>query len=136
MKFFKPKKIDLTQQGLAKVLGELEAAILECMWEHGHTTARDICDCLNSERSLSFNAVNTVLNRMVEKKLLHKKKDNSYYYYMPAKSKDAFAEMMNTNVFSSLLDDKHLFSIASFAQFVKSLPADQRKSLKKLLDEL
>ena len=131
MGLFKPKKVDLSEKGLAKVLGELESQIMNCIWHHEQDTVREICDCLNMKRKISFNALNTVINRMVEKEILLKKKDGSYYYYRPALSEEEFVKNINSTVFSSLLEDDVLFNVETF---VNSLPESKKKDILKALN--
>lgn len=132
---FSPKRIDIEEEGLAKVLGTLESEILDFIWNERSASARIVCDHLNLKRPLSFNAVNTVLGRLVDKGILQKRKSNGCFQFTPKYTRSELYDSVSHNVLSSLLRDKSIFSIASFAEALHDLTPDEKKELRKALDD-
>jgi len=71
--------------GIRKVLGDLEAEIMELIWmrppDQG-TTVRDIFGILYERRGLAYTSIMNTMTRLAKKKLLRvEKKDMAYIYY-------------------------------------------------------
>jgi predicted transcriptional regulator len=77
MTLFTPHHIHPQEQGIEKVLGELEAKVMEIIWQKECASVREVCEELcDSHKQLSFNAIMTVMNRLEAKKILKKRKTN------------------------------------------------------------
>ena len=50
--------------GVEKLLGELEAAIMDILWARGQATVREVLDELSSTRSLAYTTVLTIMSRL------------------------------------------------------------------------
>ncbi len=71
--------------GLRKVLGDLEAEIMELIWarpaDHG-TLVRDVFEVLYERRRTAYTTVMNTMTRLAKKNLLRiEKKDQAYVYY-------------------------------------------------------
>ena len=134
VKIFKPKNIRLDEQGMEKFLGELEAKIMECVWQNSRVTVREVRDTLASRaKDISFNAIMTIMNRLVEKGLLKKGQRQGIYSYEPLMSKQKFSRVMAKDIISSVLRDPILFSAASFSDVAKDLDKNILRKLKLFL---
>lgn len=105
-------------QGLRQVLGELEAEIMECMWELGSASVRDVHVCLAEKREIAYTTVMTVMSRLAEKGMLERRQEGRAYLYAPVETRDAFC----TNVVRRVMDG--LFGGAGrpvLAHFVENL---------------
>ena len=71
--------------GIRKVLGDLEAEIMELIWSRpaGQGTAvRDVFEVLYERRHTAYTTVMNTMTRLARKKLLRfEKKDQAYIYY-------------------------------------------------------
>ena len=71
--------------GIRKVLGDLEAEIMELIWERPvgqGTMVRDIFEVLYVRRHLAYTTVMNTMTRLAKKQLLRvEKKEQSYVYY-------------------------------------------------------
>src|SRR5680860_1755722 len=56
-------------EGLGQVLGDLEAEIMECMWDLGSASVRRVHECLQEDRNIAYTTVMTVMTRLAEKGL-------------------------------------------------------------------
>ncbi len=93
------------RQGMQKLLGELEAEVMEVVWERGACTARTVHEHFRqTNRSLAYSTVKTVLERLSEKHLLLRSKVEHAYVYRPAFSKAEFTNQAMQRIVDSLLD--------------------------------
>jgi predicted transcriptional regulator len=63
----KIKTIQLHEEGLNRFFGPLESRIMSILWNSESLTIKDVQSILNAENPISFNAVMTVMNRLLEK---------------------------------------------------------------------
>lgn len=124
------RRFDLDQHGLARVLGELEAEIIQAVWELGQPTVKDVTTALGPQAHVK--TVMTVMNRMVEKDLLHRRRCGRHFVYSAAFDRDAFGEQIAGRVLSGLLAD---FARPTLAHFVAEASADQLAELEQLIAE-
>ncbi|MBI4280473.1 MAG: BlaI/MecI/CopY family transcriptional regulator [Armatimonadetes bacterium] len=103
---------------LGRVLGDLEAEVMEVLWRKGQGSIREVWDELRSKRALAFNTVMTVMNRLVDKGLLHRLDRRRNYKYRPAIRRDEFLARVSRDVARALLAD---FGEVAVAQFLHVL---------------
>lgn len=134
MSKFKPKTIHLEGKGFEKVLGELEAKIMEIIWSKDHVCVRDVRDSLEkSHKDLSFNSVMTIMNRLVDKGLLVKQSKSGLNTYAAKVSKKEFSKSVTKNIFTSLLKDPSFFGATGFAELASDLDKDVLDKLRKII---
>jgi predicted transcriptional regulator len=114
---------------LSRVLGPLEAEVMEVMWSAGgRMSVRAVLDRLNDGRDspLAYTTVMTVMARLAEKEILRRQLDGRGYVYEPIVA-DAAAIAVR-----SVVRD---FGEAAVAQFVDEARADPklRRRLERLL---
>jgi predicted transcriptional regulator len=74
--------VRLSADGLAKVLGDLEARIMRVVWDLDEpASAREIHDHVARSHDIAPLTVITVLNRLVEKGLLTRAKRDDVFHY-------------------------------------------------------
>ena len=108
----------LDQRGLARVFGELEARIMEAVWEIGPATVQDVCDRLGPEQN--YKTVMTVMNRLVEKAVLVRRREARAFVYVACESREDFMHDVSRHVVEGLLQD---FGPAALAQFLAAVDA-------------
>lgn len=107
---------DPRKKGLRKMLGDLEADVMEAMWARGRATVHDVHEQLAADRELAYTTVMTVMSRLADKGLLEKWKDGPAYVYAPAATRDEFTRRTVGTVLSELMDD---FTAPVMSQFVE-----------------
>jgi predicted transcriptional regulator len=122
-------------QGVEKLLGELEAAIMDILWAQGEAAGRDVVDELNRSRSLAYTTVLTVMGRLVEKGLLTQHKVGRAHLFRPAMSREAFAAAAAGQVIRSLVEDFGDIALAQFSQELNNLDPARLAALKTLREE-
>ncbi len=120
----------LDDGGLRRVLGELEALIMELVWDSPEpVTIREVTERVGRHQPLAFNTVMTVMNRLVAKGLLVRSGRRGSYTYRPALSREAFLEEAARSVAAGLVRD---FGRLAVAQFVDVLAEEAPEALREL----
>ena len=127
---FKP-----SQQGLAKVLGHLEAEIMEIIWVKEKVSVREVYEELKLKREIAYTTVMTIMGRLAEKNILQKEARGNAYLYIPTMTREDFTAAMVREVIDGLMDDYADIASNYFAK--KTNPQDEAKinELEKLLDK-
>lgn len=134
MGIFKAKTIHLKGKGFKKVLGEVEAEILEILWKNSPLSVRQVRDGLaHNGRDLSFNAVMTIMNRLVDKSLLNKKEKAKMFCYAPTVSREAFSKSVAKDILSAVLKDSTFLSAAGLTDLADELDKDTLKRLRQFI---
>ncbi len=131
---FRLKQLKLDEDGLSKVLGFLEANIMETLWDRGDRSVRDVRDSLKGKKPYSFNTIMTVMNRLVEKKLLAKRTVGGAFVYRTLVTRDSFMHDVTKSIVRALVRDGSLFQVAAFVEAINECSEDDRKLLKKIVD--
>lgn len=109
-------RFDLDSRGLARVLGDLEARIMEAVWRLGAPTINDIMATLDP--APHYKTVLTVANRLVKKGLLTREPtEDRALAFRAVEEREAFVERISASVASSLVSD---FGHHALAQFVRA----------------
>src|SRR4051794_34682914 len=80
---------DHSGQGVEKLLGELELAIMRIVWARGTVTVREVLDALTPTRPLAYTTVMTIMSRLADKELLTTLKQGKTYQYRATLTPDA-----------------------------------------------
>ncbi len=113
------RSFNLAKQGLGRVLGSLEAEIMDILWARKReTTIREVWERIRLTRPIAFNTVMTVMNRLVDKGLLERRSGPRAYWFRPAQTKESFLEDISRQVAEELVQD---FGEAVIAPFVEAL---------------
>lgn len=122
----------LDQHGLARIFGELEAQIMDAIWELGEPTVGDVCDYLGKD--YNYKTVMTVMNRLVDKEILSRQRIGRAYSYTPCDGRDAFLARVSRNVVEGLLEDFGDLAIAQFVSAVDRVDPAQLAELQELIE--
>jgi len=121
----------LRDRGLRRVLGSLEAAVMEEMWRRGRTTIRRVWESLSSRRTLSFNSVMTIMNRLTEKGILIRGGRPRAHWFRPRESKDAFLTRVSKSVAEGLVKDFGDYAVAQFVAAVRDVDPQRLDALRR-----
>jgi predicted transcriptional regulator len=120
--------------GLTRVLGELEARIMEAIWQLGTPTGKQICDTLGP--GAHYKTVLTVTNRLVEKGLLSREPtDARAFRYRAVEDREAFLDRISGNVASGLLGDFGKPALARFVDAAEAVDPAYLDELERLVRE-
>ncbi|QNO13700.1 BlaI/MecI/CopY family transcriptional regulator [Alkalicella caledoniensis] len=121
------------QRGTKKVLGELEADILDVIWDSEPVTVREVCDKLNRNRNIAYTTVMTVMGRLAKKGYLEKNKceNTAAYIYNSVITKDEFQKSIVSSVIKGLMEDYKDQVLSHFASEVSKDELDKIEQLVK-----
>lgn len=96
--------VRLSAEGLAKVLGDLEARVMRVVWILGQpSTARSVHKQVIDDHDVALLTVITVLNKLVAKGLLKRAKREDVYHYEARLTESEFRALASQRVVSGIL---------------------------------
>ncbi len=93
------------RKGIRKVLGDLEAEIMELIWARPAdtgTTVRDIFEVLYQRRRLAYTTVMSTMSRLAKKRLLQVEKRDQTYIYTPTLTESEFISRLVSRILEDL----------------------------------
>ena len=111
-------------------LHELESEVMEELWETGERTVREVLDALNARAApkRAYTTILTVMQRLHGKGLLRRERQGRHDVYVPAMSRDEYAE---TQV-GALVTEYGDVALAHFARAVSRLDPKRREQIRRL----
>lgn len=96
--------VRLSAEGLAKVLGDLEARVMHAVWHLGRpASARVVHDEVVRFHPVALHTVITVLNKLVVKGLLRREKSADVYHYEARSTEAEFVAQASRRVVEGIL---------------------------------
>src|SRR5688572_8648570 len=92
--------------GIRKVLGDLEAEIMEIIWSRPAdvaTTVREVFEILYQRRRIAYTTVMSTMARLAKKKLLCAEKQDQAYLYYPNFTQEEFILRFLSHILDNLL---------------------------------
>jgi len=124
------------RSGIRKVLGDLEAEIMELIWERAgdqHTTVREIFEVLYERRRIAYTTVMNTMVRLAKKHLLRVEKQDKAYVYLPNYTEQEFISQVVDRILKDLIFN---FSGATMDS-LRALPdSEEVRLMQRRLDEL
>ena len=114
-------------------MSEFEQQVMTILWDKEACSIKDVHSALPKGKSLAYNTVGTIVERLYEKGFVNKKNKNGVNVFTPKISKQSYSE----NIVSSFLK-KYVtifgdVGIASFVKGVDTLPKEKRDFFLSLL---
>ncbi len=122
--------VRLSAEGLAKVLGDLEARVMRAVWRLKRPVpARAVHEVVAEEHSVAYLTVVTVLNKLVLKGLLAREKRDDLLHYEARMTEEVFMAHASRRVVEGILS---LGSQAVAASLVDVLAEENPEQLAEL----
>jgi len=128
-------KFDPKGKGLRQVLGDLEADIMEHIWDMGEVTVRQVYSRLKEKREIAYTTVMTVMTRLAEKGILSKVETRSAHLYKAHLSKNEFTRSTVKQVMDRLLEDFSSPVINQFMEFLESENPEKIEELARIIEK-
>ncbi len=122
------------KRGVNQVLGELEKDIMEALWSHGECSIKDILKVFPAKRNISYSAVITVTNRMVEKGLVKRTKIGKAYFYSSAYGKDEFLALVSKRILEGASELSLHSVMVHFVDYMAQMDPDKIEYFSKLIE--
>lgn len=120
------------QQRPEQLLGELEAAVMQVIWERGEVTVRAVQAALQPTRPLAYTTVMTVMSRLAQKGVLLTRKQGKTYYYQATASPEEFVALRAQRAVQNVLDSFGDIAIAHFLRAIDDLDPQRLAALRAL----
>ena len=106
--------------GLRKLLGDLEADIMQAVWNRGQepVTVREIHEALEASRKIAYTTVMTVMGNLARKGILQTEKSGKAHLYRATETYEQFTERAVGRIVEELMKDFSAPAIAHFARAV------------------
>ncbi len=98
-------KFNPSKDGITKVLGPLEAEIMQVIWQLGRATVSEVHRVLLSKRDIAYTTVMTTMSRLSQKNVLKRERKGMSYLYSPAMPESEFAGAVVKSVLDSLFSE-------------------------------
>ncbi|MBA3496434.1 MAG: BlaI/MecI/CopY family transcriptional regulator [Gemmatimonadales bacterium] len=126
--------VRLGAEGLAKVLGDLEARVLRSVWQLGRPVpARAVHDLVAEEHPVAFLTVVTVLNKLVVKGILARQKRADLLHYEARQSEAEFTALASRRLVEGILSLSSEAVTASFVDVLAKQDPEQFERLARLV---
>lgn len=106
--------------GLRKLLGDLEADIMQAVWSRGEreVTVREIHEELETTRKIAYTTVMTVMGNLAKKGVLQAERSGKAHLYRATQSYEQFTEKAVGRIVEELMKDFSAPAIAHFARAI------------------
>lgn len=84
--------------------GDLEAAVLDALWEHGELSTPAAYELVGIPRGLAYTTILTILQRLAKKRLLARRQGGRSHIYSPALTREQFAERRGEFLAAALVE--------------------------------
>ena len=126
--------VRLSADGLAKVLGDLEARVLQAVWDLGGSVpARAVYERVMTEHAVSPLTVITVLNRLVDKRVLDREKTDDLLHYSARMTEAEFVAHASRRVVEGILSFQPEAVTASMVDVLAERDPEQLAELSRLI---
>ncbi len=124
------------RHGIRKVLWDLEADIMEIVWERPAeqgTTVREVFEILYERRRLAYTTVMSTMARLAKKRLLRVDKVEHAYIYYPAISEEELVSLFVGRILDDLLVN---FSGVTFERLSQITEPDAAGRIRRLARDI
>jgi predicted transcriptional regulator len=126
--------VRLSADGLAKVLGDLEARVLQTIWDLGTPApARVVHERVVEAHPVAALTVITVLNKLVDKRVLERHKQHDLYHYSARMSEAEFVAHASRRVVEGILSFQPEAVAASMIDVLAEREPEQLAELARLI---
>lgn len=124
----------LSADGLAKVLGDLEARVMRVVWDSDEPVpARGVHDVVVVSHEVAPLTVITVLNKLVTKGLLRREKRDDLFHYQACWSEEEFMAHASRRVVEGVLAFEPDVVAASFVDVLAERDPERLADLARLI---
>lgn len=124
----------LTEEGLTQIFGELEAKLVEAVWNLEQANVQDIINYLGGD--LNYKTTMTVLNRLTEKGILKRHKEGRAFVYTAVASKqDLLASVFDQMVRGMFNDDFRKIALAQLIETVEAIDPQLLEDISQLIKQ-
>jgi predicted transcriptional regulator len=115
-------------------LHELEAEVMDEMWERDEAAVRDVMEALNARapKPRAYTTYMTIMMRLDSKGLLRRTRSGRTDFYRPVYSREEYADLRAQAEVDSLVDQFGDVALSHFARQMAQLDPNRRRALQRL----
>ena len=117
----------------APLTGELQTQVMAAVWRLENATVEQVRSALPSRYRGAYNTIQTVLNRLVDRRLLSRRKVGTAFEYRPLVSE---AEYLSRSIAHTLAGATKAARQAALAQLIGGLEDNELADLRDLAREM
>lgn len=121
--------------GLLKIMGDLEAEVMECVWDMGPVSVKDIHRCLLERREIAYTTVMTVMSRLATKGYLVYRTEGRAYVYEAARSREDLYAGVVRDFMSGVVADADRMVLSNFVDSVAGTDLSRLDLLAQIIEE-
>ena len=118
-------------------LHELEADVMDAVWERGEASVREVMEALNAggDKERAYTTYMTILARLDSKGLLDRRREGKTDFYRPRFARDQYADLRARAELDSFVDQFGDLALAHIARQLAGLDPRRRRALQRLARE-
>ena len=118
-------------------LHDLEAEVMEEVWERGEASVRQVMDALNAgaDKERAYTTYMTIMARLDGKGLLERRRQGKTDIYRPRYRRDQYADLRARAELDSFVDQFGDLALAHIARQLDGLDPRRRRALQRLARE-
>jgi predicted transcriptional regulator len=115
-------------------LHELEAEVMQEMWERGEASVREVMEALNAgaDKERAYTTYMTIMTRLDGKGLLERRREGKTDFYTPRHTRDQYADLRARAELDSIVDQFGELALAHIARQWARLDPQRRRALQRL----
>jgi predicted transcriptional regulator len=114
-------------------LTPVELELMEILWKIGQGTVHDVMDHLAKHRNLAYTSVSTILRILQQKKILSAEKKGRQHIYVPALSKQTYANHSVKKMVKQIFSGNSV-QLVAYLMNKQDISRDDIAALQKILD--
>ena len=118
-------------------LHELEAEVMDAVWDLGNASVRDVMDALNraAAKPRAYTTYMTILGRLHGKGLLARRREGKTDIYRPVHTREEYADLRAQAEVAAVVDAFGDVALGHFARQMADLDPKRRRALERLARE-
>ena len=121
---------------MTEKISNAERVVMEVLWEKSPQSAQEVIDLVAPQKDWHENTVKTLLNHLLNKKILGFKKESRKYLYYPLLSRKEYVQLENRRFLETWFGDKISHQLLVSFAAKELLNKQEIKELKKLLEKM
>src|SRR4051794_34057809 len=115
-------------------LHELEAEVMNVMWDRGEASVREVMEELNAAaaKPRAYTTYMTILGRLHTKRLLDRRREGKTDIYHPVHTREEYADLRAQAEVAAVVDAFGDVALGHFARQMGDLDPDRRRALERL----
>lgn len=115
-------------------LHELEAEVMEVVWDRGEASVREVMQALNAvaEKERAYTTYMTIMGRLDAKGMLRRRREGKSDFFTPVYTRQEYAERRARAELDSVVDQYGEVALAHIARQMAALDPQRRRMLQRM----